>query len=65
MDKLIINQNGGIFQTGLTGEKNQVFTEDGSKKVEWSDINGEAKALTWYKVKSPYILNNWHTFLQS
>ena len=52
MDNLI-NQNDDIFQVGLTGEKSLVFNEDGSKKVEWSKVEGKepGQALTWYEVK--------------
>ncbi|XP_010446366.1 PREDICTED: beta-galactosidase 14-like [Camelina sativa] len=33
---------------GLEGEKKEVYTEKGSKKVQW-EKDGERKPLTWYK----------------
>ncbi|KAG7618891.1 D-galactoside/L-rhamnose binding SUEL lectin domain [Arabidopsis thaliana x Arabidopsis arenosa] len=33
---------------GLEGEKKEVYTEEGSKKVKW-EKDGERKPLTWYK----------------
>ncbi|PON89990.1 Glycoside hydrolase [Trema orientale] len=47
-----LTQNGWGHQVGLSGEKTPVFTEDGSKKVEWGEIKEEkGKALTWYKTQ--------------
>ncbi|BBG92357.1 hypothetical protein Prudu_000075 [Prunus dulcis] len=34
---------------GLNGEKLQVFTEEGSKQVQWDKTKGSAQGLTWYK----------------
>jgi hypothetical protein len=39
-----------ILQIGLKGEKLNIFTEEGSKKVEWKDAKGPASTLSWYKV---------------
>ncbi|KFK30461.1 hypothetical protein AALP_AA7G264100 [Arabis alpina] len=33
---------------GLEGEKKEIYTEEGSKKVKW-EKDGERKPLTWYK----------------
>lgn len=38
-----------MLKAGLEGEKKEVYTEQGSKKVKWVK-NGERKPLTWYKV---------------
>ncbi|XP_057490523.1 beta-galactosidase 16 isoform X1 [Actinidia eriantha] len=37
------------YQVGLFGEKLQVYTEDGSSKVQWSKFSSSAQPLTWYK----------------
>lgn len=42
------------MQAGLEGEKKEVYTEEGSKKVKW-EKDGERKPLTWYKVNILYI----------
>ncbi|XP_061989757.1 beta-galactosidase 13-like [Rosa rugosa] len=44
-----LSRNGWGHQVGLNGEKIQVFTEEGSKRVQWGEINEPKKALTWYK----------------
>ncbi|KAL5561196.1 hypothetical protein UlMin_030943 [Ulmus minor] len=44
-----LTQNGWGHQVGLSGENNQVFTSAGSKKVQWSKVQGKGPALTWYK----------------
>ncbi|KAJ9189571.1 hypothetical protein P3X46_000846 [Hevea brasiliensis] len=41
--------NGWGHQVGLAGEKNKVYTEEGSKKVKWTKVDKEGPALTWYK----------------
>ncbi|XP_024017347.1 beta-galactosidase 11 [Morus notabilis] len=46
-----LTPNGWGNQVGLTGEKNHVFTEDGSKKVQWSKVKRQGPALTWYKTR--------------
>ncbi|KAK2435141.1 beta-galactosidase [Trifolium repens] len=43
--------NGWGQQIGLKGEKLNIFTEEGSKKVEWKDAKGPASTLSWYKTK--------------
>ncbi|OMO74496.1 hypothetical protein CCACVL1_16661 [Corchorus capsularis] len=45
---LDLSINGWGHQAGLDGEKKQLFTEKGSKKVEWKAPSG-GPALTWYK----------------
>lgn len=37
------------MQAGLEGEKKEVYTEEGCKKVKW-EKDGGRKPLTWYKV---------------
>ncbi|CAL5384877.1 unnamed protein product [Camellia sinensis] len=37
------------YQVGLLGEKLQVYTKDGSSKVQWSTYNSSSQPLTWYK----------------
>ncbi|GFY85422.1 glycosyl hydrolase family 35 protein [Actinidia rufa] len=39
----------GLRKVGLLGEKLQVYTEDGSSKVQWSKFSSSAQPLTWYK----------------
>ncbi|XP_061342159.1 beta-galactosidase 13-like [Gastrolobium bilobum] len=41
--------NGWGHQIGLQGEKLSIFTEEGSKKVEWKDAKGSGPAASWYK----------------
>ncbi|GLT84966.1 hypothetical protein SLE2022_031710 [Rubroshorea leprosula] len=38
------------YQIGLLGEKLQVFTDQGSKSVQWRKISPGDSRLTWYKV---------------
>lgn len=39
------------MQVGIQGEEYAVFTEEGSKKVEWKEVTkGNGKSLSWYKV---------------
>ncbi|KAB2600429.1 hypothetical protein D8674_010700 [Pyrus ussuriensis x Pyrus communis] len=45
---LDLTQNGWGHQVGLNGEKLQVFTEEGSKQVQWHKTKGVAEGLTWY-----------------
>ncbi|WVZ98708.1 hypothetical protein U9M48_044108 [Paspalum notatum var. saurae] len=38
------------YQVGLFGERNNIYTQEGSKGVEWTTINNLAYSpLTWYK----------------
>ncbi|XP_062002238.1 beta-galactosidase 13-like [Rosa rugosa] len=46
---LDLSQNGWGHHIGLNGEKVKLFTEEGSKQVQWSNTKGAAQALTWYK----------------
>ncbi|GER50249.1 beta-galactosidase [Striga asiatica] len=34
---------------GVEGEKMQLFTEEGSKKVKWASANASPSPITWYK----------------
>ncbi|KAL0365667.1 UNVERIFIED_CONTAM: Beta-galactosidase 13 [Sesamum angustifolium] len=34
---------------GVAGEKMQLYTEEGSKKAQWTEFNGTPTPLTWYK----------------
>lgn len=43
-----------MLKAGLEGEKKEVYTEQGSKKVKWVK-NGERKPLTWYKVTHTHV----------
>lgn len=47
---LDVSKNGWGHQVGLNGERNKIFTEEGSQKFDWSDIKEQKSALTWYKV---------------
>ena len=39
------------MQVGLFGERNIIYTQEGSKSVEWTTIDNMAYSpLTWYKV---------------
>ncbi|KAH6767256.1 glycosyl hydrolase family 35 protein [Perilla frutescens var. hirtella] len=46
---LDITRNSWGQQVGLNGEKLQLFTEEGSKKVKWTPLDSNLGALTWYK----------------
>ncbi|KAM0986361.1 hypothetical protein ACFX13_013800 [Malus domestica] len=46
---LDLTRNGWWHQVGLNGEKLQVFTEEGSKQVQWHKTKAVAEGLTWYK----------------
>lgn len=39
-----------MLKVGLLGEKLQVYTSQGSSKVQW-DKYSSSKLLTWYKVR--------------
>ncbi|MQM21984.1 hypothetical protein Taro_055029 [Colocasia esculenta] len=45
---LDLSANGWGHKVGLSGEKNNVFTEEGSRKVQWSQAK-KGTPLTWYK----------------
>lgn len=47
-------------QVGLTGEKLKVYTQAGSHRVEWKQVNGQGPALTWYKVRSDKHVTHLH-----
>ncbi|PNY14323.1 beta-galactosidase 13-like protein [Trifolium pratense] len=47
--KIDLTINGWGTQIGLKGEKLSIFTEEGSKKVEWKDLKGPPSTLSWYK----------------
>ncbi|XP_059630706.1 beta-galactosidase 16 isoform X1 [Cornus florida] len=37
------------YQVGLLGEKLQIYTVDGSSKVQWNKFDSSSIPLTWYK----------------
>ncbi|CAK9168741.1 unnamed protein product [Ilex paraguariensis] len=37
------------YQVGLLGEMLQVYTNEGSSKVQWSKFNSSSQPVTWYK----------------
>ncbi|KAJ7978616.1 Beta-galactosidase [Quillaja saponaria] len=43
--------NGWGHQVGISGEKLEIFTEEGSKKVQWKDVSGTGPAVAWYQSK--------------
>ncbi|PNX84706.1 beta-galactosidase 13-like protein [Trifolium pratense] len=46
-----LSENGWGNRVGLKGEQLQIFSEEGSKKVEWSPSVGQARALSWFKTR--------------
>ncbi|KAJ4830522.1 hypothetical protein Tsubulata_041889 [Turnera subulata] len=38
------------YQVGLVGEKLQIYTDQGSNKVQWSKFSNGGNPLTWYKI---------------
>ncbi|CAL5402278.1 unnamed protein product [Camellia sinensis] len=47
---LDVTLNGWAHEVGIKGEKLEVFTEEGSSKVQWSPAKGGAgPPMTWYK----------------
>ncbi|XP_057783214.1 beta-galactosidase 13-like [Salvia miltiorrhiza] len=46
---LDITRNEWTQQVGLSGEKMELFSEQGSKKVKWGPLDGNLGPLTWYK----------------
>lgn len=40
-----------MLKVGLLGEKLQVYTSQGSSKVQWNKYSS-SKLLTWYKVRN-------------
>ncbi|GER42336.1 beta-galactosidase [Striga asiatica] len=46
---LDITRNYWGQEVGVAGEKMQLFTEEGSKKVKWVDANATPSPITWYK----------------
>ncbi|KAK4345455.1 hypothetical protein RND71_035631 [Anisodus tanguticus] len=47
---LDITQNNWGHEVGVFGEKQELFTEEGAKKVKWTPITGPPKGVvTWYK----------------
>lgn len=48
-----------LFQVGVYGEKEQLFTEEGAKKVKWNSLAGPPPGpVTWLKVS----LNRFFSF---
>jgi len=50
------------LQVGIQGEEYAVFTEEGSKKVQWQPVQGTGKLLSWYKVMVTGILKSCKLF---
>ncbi|CAA0807743.1 Beta-galactosidase 13 [Striga hermonthica] len=46
---LDITRNYWGQEVGVEGEKMQLFTEKGSKKVKWASANATPSPITWYK----------------
>ncbi|KAJ1411692.1 Glycoside hydrolase, family 35 [Sesbania bispinosa] len=46
-----LTSNSWGHRVGLKGEGIQVFTEEGSKKVDWKPVNGVGRPVTWYKTR--------------
>ncbi|KAL0422907.1 UNVERIFIED_CONTAM: Beta-galactosidase 13 [Sesamum latifolium] len=46
---LDITRNYWGQQVGVAGEKMQLYTEEGSKKAQWTELNGTPTPVTWYK----------------
>ena len=46
-----LTKNGWGHQVGLESEGLKIFTEEGSKNVKWSPVNGPARALSWFKTR--------------
>ncbi|KAL3843366.1 hypothetical protein ACJIZ3_000769 [Penstemon smallii] len=46
---LDITQNHWGHQVGISGEKMELFTEEGSKKVNWVPVSETPGPVTWYK----------------
>ncbi|CAL0334194.1 unnamed protein product [Lupinus luteus] len=44
-----LTHNGWGNQVGLHGEKNRIFSKEGSYNVQWKDAKGKGQALSWYK----------------
>ncbi|XP_027909930.1 beta-galactosidase 13-like [Vigna unguiculata] len=47
--KIDLTRNGWGTKVGIQGEEYAVFTEEGSKKVQWQPVQGTGKLLSWYK----------------
>ncbi|GMI88071.1 beta-galactosidase 13 [Hibiscus trionum] len=45
---LDISENGWSLQVGLVGEEKKIFTEEGSKSVNWTKVD-QGGPITWYK----------------
>ncbi|KAL5129884.1 Beta-galactosidase 13 [Glycine soja] len=47
--KIDLASNGWGHKVGIKGEELGIFTEEGSKKVQWKEAKGSGPALSWYK----------------
>ncbi|XP_020215011.2 beta-galactosidase 13 [Cajanus cajan] len=47
--KIDLTNNGWGHKVGIQGEELAVFSEKGSKKVEWKEAKGPGKTVSWYK----------------
>ncbi|CAL0318934.1 unnamed protein product [Lupinus luteus] len=46
-----LTANGWGHKVGLKGEKQKIFSEEGSKRVKWRVAVGNAPALSWFKTR--------------
>ncbi|XP_050231196.1 beta-galactosidase 13-like [Mercurialis annua] len=46
---LDLSSNGWGHQVGLEGEKQRLYSVNGSRKLTWTNVNTEGPALMWYK----------------
>ncbi|KAK7264196.1 hypothetical protein RJT34_31801 [Clitoria ternatea] len=46
-----ITRSGWGQQVALNSEKLGIFTEEGSKKVNWKEVKGTGPSLSWYKTR--------------
>ncbi|MED6197684.1 beta-galactosidase [Stylosanthes scabra] len=50
LEQCKFEHDGWNHQVGIQGEKLEIYTDLGSKKVKWTDVQGPAQGLRWYKV---------------
>ncbi|KAI9124039.1 hypothetical protein K1719_005339 [Acacia pycnantha] len=46
-----LTDNGWGHRVSLRGEKQQIFTEEGAKKLHWKKAEGEGRPVSWYKTR--------------
>ncbi|XP_065867178.1 beta-galactosidase 13-like [Euphorbia lathyris] len=47
--RLDLTYNSWSHQVGLDGERHKIYSEKGSTKVHWTNVEQRGPALTWYK----------------